>query len=68
MPKMIARKSFRYAGRSLAAGEEFSATDGDARVLSATGHAQVESVVEPTAEIEATPRRRYRRCDMQAAT
>jgi len=62
MPKMIARKSFRYAGRSLAAGEEFSATTADARVLAATGHAQVEAVAEPIS------RRRYRRRDMQAAS
>jgi hypothetical protein len=66
MPKMIARKSFRYAGRSLAAGEEFAAPAADARVLAATGHATVEPAADT--EIQALPRRRYRRRDMQAAS
>lgn len=64
MPKMIAKRPFRYAGRSLAAGEAFSATAIDSRVLAATGRAQIEVSASP--EIQPPPRRRYKRRDMRA--
>ncbi len=58
MPQMIAKKCFRYAGRSLHAGEEFSATAPDARALSVTGLAVLST--------EAPKKRLYRRRDMRA--
>jgi hypothetical protein len=40
MPKLIVTaKEFRYAGRSMAAGETFDASDKDARLIKATGKA-----------------------------
>lgn len=60
MPQMIAKTQFRYAGRSIAAGEEFSATTADARVLLAIGQAT------RAAETVVTQRRRYKRRDMRA--
>jgi hypothetical protein len=60
MTQLIANKRLDYAGKSLAAGERFEATAGDARTLTVTGLATL-------AEPEAQPaRRRYKRRDMQA--
>ncbi len=60
MPQMIAKKCFRYDGRSLHRGEEFSASASDARTLSVTGLAGLTSTDIPA------KKRSYRRRDMQA--
>lgn len=73
--KLIALKELRYAGRQLAAGEEFDASDRDGRLLTLIGKAEVaESAigesepeeVAPTTEQEQPKRRTYRRRDMRA--
>lgn len=82
MVKLRAARAFNYAGRDLAAGEEFEATEGDAMVLtraapplakaaSDSAAAQPSATAEPpllAAEEQETRRSRYNRRDMRAKT
>lgn len=55
--QITAIKPLVYAGRRIAAGQPFEASDRDARTLVAIGKARL---------CDEPPRRRYRRRDMQA--
>lgn len=81
MIRLQAEKAFNYAGRDLAAGEEFDATDGDAFVLTAAAPPLARKIAQalppavPTAEVqpalmdvEQPSRRRYNRRDMRAGS
>lgn len=71
MPRLIATQSLRYASRNLRAGEEFDATDGDAKVLCAAGRAAdappepIQADAETEAEPAPPPASRYRRRDLR---
>ena len=78
--QLIADRAFRYAGRQLQVGDEFTANNRDGRVLVALNRAHVAEGDEPAkprkpakaekvdqAEKPAKPRKRtYKRRDMQA--
>lgn len=74
---LIASRPLRYNARALLAGQEFHASDRDARLLIALGRAdpkgpppvQVEPIEAPVAEPAPLdrPKRQYRRRDMAAA-
>jgi hypothetical protein len=66
--KLIAKKSLRYAGRSLVAGDDFEASAKYARLLKAIGKAGDAPPVEPAPEApaEPKPRKGYKRRDMTA--
>ena len=74
---LIASRPLRYNARALLAGQEFHASDRDARLLVALGHAspkvplsvQAEPVVAPAADPAPLerPKRQYRRRDVAAA-
>jgi len=74
---LIASRPLRYNARALMAGEEFQASDRDARLLIALGQAspkvpppvQAKPVVSPTADPAPLdrPKRQYRRRDVAAA-
>lgn len=73
MPRLIANVPFPYATRDLRAGEEFDASDSDARILVMIGRAKVAEKTEdgglgdPVIPADGEPlRRRYRRRDMRA--
>lgn len=55
--QVTALKPMVYAGRRIAVGDSFEASDRDARTLVAIGKARL---------ADESPRRRYRRRDMQA--
>ena len=61
MKQLIAKKRLSYAGKSIASGAQFAATDGDARILTVIGFA-VEQEVLP----DVPKRRSYKRRDMRA--
>jgi hypothetical protein len=64
MTPLIAKKRLTYAGKRYSIGDPFSASAGDARILTVTGLA---SFAEPEAPPTVTkPRRQYRRRDMRA--
>lgn len=78
MPRMIASDTFPYAGHDLKVGEEFDASDNDAKILKAVGKAQdapkkqalsktraLKAGAENTDVNEAGPGR-YNRADMRA--
>lgn len=51
--KLRAKTEFSYAGRLLSAGDEFNATDRDARVLTAVKRAEIVSQSTTTRAVEA---------------
>lgn len=74
MPQLVAKKDLRYSSRDYRAGETFDATDKDADILKAVGHADDagEKAAPEAAETQdrpAQPQRRgrtYGRRDMAA--
>lgn len=76
--KLRATKEFRYAGRLLSPGDEFNATDRDARVLTAVKRAEIASQSTTTRALKAesepapkkaakkAPKSTYNRRDMKA--
>lgn len=81
MVRLQAEKPFNYAGRDLAAGEEFEATDGDAFVLTSAAPPLARKLATATPppvtpaeaqpalmEVEQPSRRRYSRRDMRAGS
>lgn len=75
MPKLIANEVLRYAGKELAAGDEFDASDTDAFVLRGVGKARdvvAAAALETKDESAELGRRgtsragRYSRADMRA--
>ena len=65
---LIASRPFPYRGSRLNAGQEFTASRRDSRLLVAIGYAtaRVEPEPEPDPEPEPVQRRTYRRRDMRA--
>lgn len=65
---LIASRPFPFRGSRLSAGQEFTASRRDSRLLVAIGYAtaRVEPEPEPDPEPEPVQRRTYRRRDMRA--
>lgn len=65
--KSISRAAFRYGGERVQSGAEFSVkSKRDAKILTATGRAEVAPPPTPPAIEQPKPRRTYKRRDMAA--
>lgn len=56
MPKLVATKAVRYAGKEMAAGEEFDASDKDAKLLIAVHKAELAPPPKRPRHIDSQPK------------